>query len=216
MTEFSHAAYSELLLFIRGLGRSIVSFRDASTPGSFVILRHDVDFSLRYAVEMAHLDRQNDATATFFILLTAPYYNPLTDGSVQAIREISSLGHECGLALRLHRVRVAVTGAADSPCRGLGRRSRRRHRRAGSHDRAAQTRSLAHSPGVPESFVDAYSAPFFKEIAYISDSRMMFRVPDVREFFQENPKSQALIHPIWWRPRQFTRAEIFAGLRETI
>jgi hypothetical protein len=212
MTEFSHKTYSELLQFIRSLGRSIVSFRDVPPEGPYVILRHDVDFSLQYAVEMAHLDRENGATATFFILLTAPYYNPLSEQGICAIREISAMGHECGLHYdctgfellspeqRIRRIEALACTLADLS--GMPIRAIAQHKPARSPIRQE-------FPG----FVDAYSAKFINDIAYISDSRMMFRVPDVRDFFRKHPKSQALIHPIWWRPSPLTRAEVFKALK---
>lgn len=212
MTEFSHQTYSELLQFIRGLGRPIVSFRDVPPEGPYVILRHDVDFSLQYAVEMAHLDQENRATSTFFILLTAPYYNPLSEEGVRAIRDISAMGHECGLHYdctgfellspeqRIRRIETLACTLADL---------------SGVPVRAIAQHKPAKSPIRQEfpAFVDAYSARFIKDIAYISDSRMMFRVPDVRDFFREHPKSQALIHPVWWRSTPLKRAEVFDTLR---
>jgi hypothetical protein len=66
------------------------------------------------------------------------------------------------------------------------------------------------------SYIDAYSAPFFKEMGYISDSRMHFRVPDVHAFFRENPRSQMVIHPIWWHARQKSRSEVFAFIRRQL
>ena len=98
MIDFTHRSYLELLKDMKDSGRKIVSFRDIQNAGdAFVILRHDVDFSLQKALDMARLDNEAGATSTFFILLTAPYYNPLTEEGIKTIQEIVSLGHECGL-----------------------------------------------------------------------------------------------------------------------
>lgn len=212
MTDFTHKGYLGFLKLIRDLDRRIVSFRDIPTESDYVILRHDIDFSLRYAVEMAHLDRNAGATSTFFILLTAPYYNPLSEDGVRAIREIAELGHECGLHYdctgfellspdqRVSRIKVMASTLEDvigAPIRAIAQ-----HKPSRSPIRQGFS-----------SYVDAYATPYFSDIAYLSDSRMMFRVPDVAEFMRQSPKSQVLIHPIWWRPERMTRTAIFETLR---
>jgi hypothetical protein len=215
MTDFTHAGYLNLLKFIRDLGRPAVSFRDIPAEGGYVILRHDIDFSLRCAVKMAQLDKEAGATSTFFVLLTTPYYNPLSEDGVRAIREIVGLGHECGLHYdctgfellsperRLKRIDVLARTLEDV---------------SGAPIRAIAQHKPARSPIRQEfpSYLDAYAAPYFKDIAYISDSRMMFRVPDVGEFLRQNPRSQVLIHPAWWRAKRMARSTIFVALKNEI
>ncbi len=79
-----------------------------------------------------------------------------------------------------------------------------------------QVRALAqHKPAAaamhPEfpGYIDPYSQAFFRDIAYISDSRMLFRVKDVYAFFHDHPRCQAVLHPIWWHAQPKTRAQIF-------
>jgi len=215
MIDFTHAGYLRLLNFIRDLGRPAVSFRDIPAEGGYVILRHDIDFSLRCAVEMAYLDKEAGATSTFFVLLTAPYYNAMSQEGICALREIASLGHECGLHYdstgfevlsseqRLKRIDVlacTLEDAIGAPIRAIAQ-----HKPA----RAAIRQEFP-------SYVDAYSAQYSRDIAYISDSRRMFRVPDVCEFLRHNARSQALIHPVWWWPEPMTRGAIFDALKEEI
>jgi len=215
MTDFTHAGYLNLLKFICDLGRPAVSFRDIPADGDYVILRHDIDFSLRCAVEMAYLDKQAAATSTFFVLMTAPYYNPLAEDGVRAIREIAGLGHECGLHYdctgfellsseeRVKRVDLMARTLEDAT--GVPIRTIAQHKPARSPIR--QEFPL---------YVNAYSAAYFKDIAYFSDIRMMFRVPDVAEFLRQNPRSQALIHPVWWRVERMSRSAIFESLKDEI
>ena len=56
MTDFTHQGYLGLLKFIREeLGYAIGPLRDFPEEGPFVILRHDIDFSVTKAAEMARL-----------------------------------------------------------------------------------------------------------------------------------------------------------------
>ncbi len=208
MIDFTHESYLELLAFIQSLDYRVVPFRDLPASGPYVILRHDIDFSIDKAIEMAALDRQAAVHSTFFVLLTAPYYNALHERSLDGLQEIVAMGHEVGLHYdctgfdRLTPVeqkqRVDRLVACLEDHLGIHVTSISQHKPTESNVK----------PEIP-GYMDAYSRPFFKEIAYVSDSRMMFRVPDLRAFFRDHPRSQALIHPIWWHAQKKTRPEVF-------
>jgi len=210
--DFGHQSYLDLLTFIQGLGRPIVAFRDVPAVGPYVILRHDIDFSIAKAVEMAHLDASLGAHSTFFVLLTAPYYNPLEEENLARLRSILDLGHEIGLhvdcsgfdalSVKEQRQRVQSQAACLQAHLGVEIISIAQHKPT-----AARTR-----PEFP-GYVDAYSKPFFSDIGYISDSRMMFRVRDVRGFFLQHERSQLVLHPIWWHRTPKTRAQILDELK---
>src|SRR5258708_39330658 len=65
-------------------------------------------------------------------------------------------------------------------------------------------------------YVDAYSDRFFREIAYVSDSRRLFGTPDLQAFFKQHEKSQLLIHPLWWHENEKDRWGSLATIREQI
>jgi hypothetical protein len=63
----------------------------------YLVLRHDVDFSLSAALRMAKLEQQLGIRATYFVLFSDRLYNLHEGSNVQIIRQISKLGHEVGL-----------------------------------------------------------------------------------------------------------------------
>jgi hypothetical protein len=217
MTDFSHKGYLELLKNIKASGRPLKSFDHAAGyEGPHVILRHDVDFSLRKALEMAQLDHAAGATSTFFILLTAPYYNPLTEEGVRLVKAIAALGHECGLhydctgfealteGQRQRRIQVFANALEDAT--GLLVRTIAQHKPAKSPIR--QEFPL---------YRDAYNDAYFKDIPYISDSRRSFFYhTDVLSFIKQHEKCQLLTHPIWWNERPVEISDIFAQLKDAI
>ncbi len=215
MIDFTHRNYLDLLAYVQALGQRIVPFRDLPLSGSYVILRHDIDFSIPKAIEMADLDRQAGVRSTFFVLLTAPYYNALSEEGLRDLRQITGMGHEMGLhydctgfdqlAPHQQKQRVDCLVACLEDHLGIQVSSISQHKPTESNVK----------PEIP-GYVDAYSRPFFKDIAYVSDSRMMFRVPDLRAFFRDHPRSQALIHPIWWHAQPKTRAEVFDSIRSQL
>ncbi|MBA3532780.1 MAG: hypothetical protein H0T73_12720 [Ardenticatenales bacterium] len=178
-----------------------------------MFLRHDIDFSVRKAVEMAELDSQAGARATFFVLLTAPYYNALSQDNLALLRTIAGMGHEIGLhydctgfeelgsTARQQRIALLANCLAD----GLGQ---------------AVTSIAQHKPasaGVRETFAqfrDAYNPRFCSKDGYLSDSRKRFGVDDVYGFFRANPRSQLLIHPVWWHESARDRDGALGAIQE--
>lgn len=65
--------------------------------GATFFLRHDVDFSLVKAVEMAEFEAKNHFHSTYYILLSSPYYNALEQENLERIRMIREMGMGVGL-----------------------------------------------------------------------------------------------------------------------
>lgn len=216
MTDFTHQGYLGLLKFIREeLGYAIGPLRDYPAEGPFVILRHDIDFSVSKAAEMARLDSEAGVRSTFFVLLTAPYYNALSANNLSLLRSIAKMGHEIGLhydctgfellTTEVRRQRVALL--AETLSDGVGQKvtSIAQHKPA--------------SAGVRETFPlfrDAYDPRFFPVNGYLSDSRMRFGTDDVQAFFRANQRSQVLIHPVWWHDTIKTRDEALKAIQTDV
>lgn len=211
--DFTHAGYRRLLRYVQdGLGRPLGPLRAAPQAGPFVILRHDVDFSLRKAVEMARMDADEGARSTFFVLLTAPYYNPLSGEGAALLREIAGMGHEVGLHYDCtgfeamdtgaRRRRVALLAAALGDALGAEVTSIAQHKPASS--------------GVRETFPafrDAYE-PRWIEPGYITDSRQRWGQDDPEGYLRGHPRCQVLVHPVWWHAGPTDRAGSFAAVAE--
>ncbi len=60
-------------------------------------IRHDVDISLKKAVEMAEFENKHGIRSTYYILLSSPYYNALEAENLQRIRTLRELGMNVGL-----------------------------------------------------------------------------------------------------------------------
>lgn len=209
--EFSHAGYRRLLRFLRDdLGRPGAGLGSAPSEGPCTILRHDVDFSLRKAVEMARMDAEEGARATFFVLLTAPYYNPLSEKGAARVREIADLGHEVGLHYdasgfermdsEARRRRVGLLAATLADVAGVEVTSVAQHKPASSPVRERFP-----------AFRDAYE-PRFVEAGYLSDSRQRWSQDDPAEYLRAHPRCQLLVHPVWWHAEPVDRAGAFAAV----
>lgn len=93
MKDFTLAIYRKLLLTLRESGYSFFSFEDyclEKVRGKYVILRHDVDLSPHFSLEMAKLENELNIRATYFFRIVPESNQP------EFIKSIADLGHEIG------------------------------------------------------------------------------------------------------------------------
>src|SRR5689334_22330102 len=95
---YSMAAYRRLITAAKEAGFRFASFVDElSARDRCLYLRHDVDFSLTAAVELAETNAALGARGTFFVLLRSEIYNVLSPWSVERMRDLERLGQEVAL-----------------------------------------------------------------------------------------------------------------------
>ena len=71
--------------------------KEGMDAGCTFFLRHDVDVSLKKAVELAEIEAEHQLPSTYYILITSPFYNALSDSNIQRIKTIRELGMGIGL-----------------------------------------------------------------------------------------------------------------------
>jgi hypothetical protein len=93
--SFGVKHYRELLQAAQAGGYSWASFDHDPQPGD-LFLRHDVDLSLEAALEIARVEQELDAQATYFLMTESVFYNLESTVGVAALEELRSLGHAVG------------------------------------------------------------------------------------------------------------------------
>jgi hypothetical protein len=93
---FDLAHYGELLDAAQAGGYRFATFEAEPEPGD-VLLRHDVDLSLEAALELARLEHERSARATYFLMTESVFYNLDSTQGRETTRELRSLGHAVGL-----------------------------------------------------------------------------------------------------------------------
>jgi peptidoglycan/xylan/chitin deacetylase (PgdA/CDA1 family) len=88
--------YAELLDAAQAGGYRWAFFDHEPKPGD-VFLRHDVDLSFDAALRLARVEREHDATATYFLMTESVFYNLASSEGRNAIAELRELGHAVGL-----------------------------------------------------------------------------------------------------------------------
>jgi len=198
---FTEAGYRDLVRLARSRF-AFASFRDYRTaPPQSVLWRHDLDFSVHRALACARIEADEDARATYFLLLHSTFYNALEEGIVRRMREILDLGHELGLHFD-----PAFDGGRG-PDEALVRE------RALVEDLLGHevTAFSLHNPDVAgwaddrdeiAGMTNTYGAYLSEHYGYASDSNGYWRFKPLEDVLSggEHDRLQVLTHPEWWVP----------------
>ena len=175
------------------------TFTDNLSKINNVILRHDIDFDIDYALEIAKIEYSLGVKSNFFFLLTGNFYNITNNQNINKIKNIKKLGHQVGIHFdpsnyndkgliqalknekkifeKILNIKVKVISI------------HRPHKKFLNNDK--KIANLYHT----------YQLRFVsKNIEYYADSRNKFRYgnPINSEAFNNKKNLQILIHPIWW------------------
>lgn len=225
---FSYTEYQALLDDIKITGK-LCDYPDALYKDSFIILRHDVEFSPLRAYELAKFENQNGITSTYFFQLTNNAYNFLSGVNLQMAREILNMGHKIGLHFHLHGMkdRNQIEKKIIEECSILS------NALGVNVDRFSFHRPpdyVLEKPIIIKGLINAYDPAYFtfsKEtellnyadsIKYIADSQNRWNYADpwgkpCLELFRTYPRIQILCHPYSW---SITGNDTLANLRELI
>lgn len=212
-TGYSPSAYRRLLERLSESGYAFRSFIDGVADSPTVFLRHDVDYSLSWAVEFARINDECGARGTFFLQLRSPLYNLLAFESLAAIREILDLGQWLGFHITL-------------PEEDLPREQVLELIRSDYQDLQAAIPSLQpvaawHNPSllvdqqglgweIP-GFVNAYGRIGGRKIPYYSDSNMRYSLSEFESIVaRQEPAIQLALAPMQWLPGEPSMVGILA------
>lgn len=97
-SDFTHRHYDEIIKE----AQSNYSFKSYSkevidAKENIVIWRHDVDFSMHEALNLANIESKNGVLSTYFLLPHSEFYNLLELSIKEKVVEIIKLGHHIGL-----------------------------------------------------------------------------------------------------------------------
>ena len=221
---FTYSHFKECINLGKKLGFSFYSMHDylkERPKDNFIVMRHDVDLSLKHALIMAKTEKYLGVKSTYFIRNTG-IYNPFYGKNLEIIRQISKLGHEIGIhcdsgkltskdfkslflnqkkdfELLIHR---KIFGAAVHKMKNIN-----------SHE----PNKLNIAEGLLSSLdleYDAYSGVFMKNIKFISDSKYRWREGCMCNHINKETRLCILTHPIWWSAATTSIVSIMEELLE--
>lgn len=207
--NFTYQSYRELVHTILLNGYEITDYHLYKGVKNPCILRHDIDMDLCKAAEFAEIEREilgedKGLNATYFVLISSDFYNPFSKEGIACLKRITGSDHEIGL----HFDEKKYMGDEDVFNPEMCRIQVKKEISLLSEIINSQVRVVSmHRPSKQflESRMDfgdvvnSYSAPFFDQFKYLSDSRMCWRenIEEVVKSKQEQAL-HVLTHPFWY------------------
>ncbi|MEQ3695718.1 MAG: hypothetical protein ABNH02_01995 [Pseudomonadales bacterium] len=213
---FSYSEYEAMVRPLRGRD----CFYEDALSGDFLILRHDVEFSVNRALRLALIENTHSVKATYFFQVASSAYNPFSPDNIVKIKRIIELGHDVGL-------HFYVSHLAEGDYLGLDRELERQSRMFELGLDISCTKFSFHRPpswvledrdDLRLGMLNAYGESFFEysnnptKIKYIADSQHRWAYGYPRDFLNF-PKLQILLHPDEWTHKgDSSELEFFASL----
>lgn len=208
LSAFSRAEYRVLLEAMLNRGYGFVDLEGLASDGRVVFCRHDVDFSLTYAAEMAELEHAMGVQATYYVLVSTNMYNLARAESRTMLRRMADLGHRVALhfdATKYAEDRESLEQAAADECGLLEAISGSPVTSLSFH---RPTRALLGLEGSFAGRAHTYEPRFFSRVAYVSDSNGGWHHghPLDHDAVKAGRAIHLLTHPIWWMQDEATSA----------
>lgn len=220
----SYDEYRKILRVLKKSGK-LMDFVEAKQSNEFVVLRHDVEFSLERALKMAEIECEMGVESSFFVQLTNNAYNALSNNSKEMIREIYNMGHKIGLHYHLGGIidPLKTRDGIRDQIRIMSEMCDIKVDRFSIH---RPVREVYYNSIPIEGVINAYSPEFFTlidekqdtetlklDVKYIADSqhRWNYGYPD-EVTLKQNKKIQLLIHADNWTEDGSTARDNFEKL----
>lgn len=219
---FSFNDYREIIRIIKDTGR-VTDYKKALHADKFAIMRHDVEYSVERAYELARVESSMDFTSTYFFQWTNNSYNILSRKNKDLIKDIHERGHNVGLHFALNgmtdmeqiRSQILKEIRILNELFGFTIDTFSIHRP--SKDVLRENIKL---PGI----INAYQDDFFTfaenvteksevEVKYLSDANHIWRYgyPDEKNILSYD-KVQILTHPFAWCKEGYNNFDNYKAL----
>lgn len=219
---FSFNDYKEIIRIIKSTDR-YMDYHKALTSDKFILMRHDVEYSVERAYELAKVESSIDFTSTFFFQWTNNSYNILSRKNKDLIKDMHERGHTIGLHFALNgmtdmeqiRKQIAMEMEILNSMFEFKIDTFSIHRP--SKDVLRENIKL---PGL----INAYQDEFFTfaenvtentpvSVKYLSDANHIWRYgyPDEKNIL-ENDKVQILTHPFAWCKKGYDNFDNYKSL----
>lgn len=194
--NFSLDGYRDLLNAFLAAGYEFRLFDKRPCTERCVYLRHDLDFSVEYALPIAEIENELGINSTYFVLMNSKLYNLFDDDNIKILRRISEMGH----MICLHVDEYSLCNQSDFVCQMEAFLQMMPFATSSFISRHRPNLSSPVTPWLPNGYIDVYSDSFFKDIEYASDSRgeWKYGYPTKRQAFLQKSSFQLLTHPLWW------------------
>ena len=177
-------------------GYRFIKFQEHTSTQGELILRHDIDFDVKFAHQASLVETSLGIKSTYFFLLRSDFYNPFSKENFDLIMDIRSRGHDISIHYDPTIYEDFNEGFAEE------------HSFFRSVFNTDVKIISLHRPNDFFLKLDqrianiehTYQTRYFKDIKYFADStgKWRFGSPLDSEEFQKMQSIHLLIHPVWW------------------
>ena len=218
----SYQVYREIVRAAKATDKSM-GYKEAANKDEFVIMRHDVEFSLDRAYQLSIVETDEDFCSTYFIQFTNNSYNAFSKRNIDIIHDMANRGHTIGLHYHLNGQNdsVSVRDGVRDQLRIMSEMLEMPIDTYSFHRPVKEV--YYYNISIPHT-INAYSSHFFSyadvidentklDVKYIADSkhRWNYGYPDY-ETLMKHKKIQILIHPFSWTEKGYDNYENFVHL----
>lgn len=222
--KFSYDEYASIIQAVQRSGKQ-TTFEEALYRRSFVIMRHDVEFSVKRAYDMAKFEQAYDFYSIYFFQISNNTYNLFSGRNLTYVNEILRMGHQVGLHFHLRGGEDLET-VKRQICMDVEILQKEIPKASSIFSFHRPTNEVLRADIKLDGILNAYQDEFFSytenmekqppEIKYISDARHRFNYglyPDA-ETINGNDKVHILLHPYSWTPEGYDNLGNFRSLIE--
>lgn len=219
---FSYDDYREIIRIIKSTGRH-ANYSEALRRDKFIIMRHDVEYSVERAYALARVETSMDFFSTYFFQWTNNSYNLLSRKNRDLICDMHERGHKIGLHFALNgmndmqEIRRQIIKEIHMLSEMLGFEINEFSVHRPSPAVLAENIRL---PGI----INAYQEEFFTfaeniteetrlGVKYMSDANHIWRYgyPDEKNILGHD-RVQILTHPFAWTRKGYSNYENYKSL----
>ncbi len=205
MNNFNLGGFEKIIKTLKQAGYKFLKFSELNPSEfeesePFVLMRHDIDFSILNAIKIANIEFNEGVRSTFFLKLRSPLYNLLGQLESQTIERIFGYGHEIALHFDLNGINENLISRVEKDVNIFSNLFPFVNRNLVSFHLPAKHIDLLQELNLPGSMRHTYEKDFFSKIAYFSDSKCEWRFghPLNSDEFHRRLPLHILIHPLWW------------------
>lgn len=219
MNPFSFEEYKVIVEKIQSY-LPLMGYKEALNKDKFFILRHDVEFSVERAYDLALFEKENGIFSNYFFQIRNNCYNLFSSKNILLIQNIKKMGHNIGLHAHMgfldniKNIDKYIIGDCDvmSKLTGIKIDSFSFHR--------PKKEYLALNLKI-KGIINAYQDKYFtftgniknREIFYTSDSNHQWKWGSpLNKNLSKYNKIQLLIHPYSWTKKGYNNENNFSSL----
>ena len=194
--KFTYKNYDKILKKIKRKKKIILfsKYLKSKKINNFLILRHDIEYFINDALELALIENKNKIKSTFFFQTTSKY-NIFEEEQYNKVKKINKLGHDFGIhydADFLKRNKINLKKSINLMKNKIETFFNIKVKAISCH----RPKKFYFDPKI-KNILNVYNKKFLSEVKYISDSQQVFR-NDLNDVLNDYDKIHFLIHDYTW------------------